>query len=234
VLADFRDSMLYALLCSIALRPVKDWLVAQLDASLADTRRSVGGALLVLAALPLTVLVDAWEEGRTILSKWRQTVQEEIQRRQAALLKRASEAGVGGAAATPTSPRTPRTAAAAAAAGAPGPRTPAAMRTMPSLAVYGQAAVKVLKSRWGRSVGAPVRVACRLQGASISPPSSSARLPACTRMTSACAPLPLAGAPARRSGSSGRRRGAHPRPAACSSDGCSAAAPRGWPGSGCG
>lgn len=141
VLADFRDSMLYALLCSIALRPVKEWLVAQLDASLADQKRSVGSALLGLAALPLNALVDAWEEGRAILAKWRQAVQEEFQRRQAAL-KRAAAAA---AAATPGSPRTPRTAAAAAATAAKA--TAAPLQTMPSLAVYGHAAVRVLKSR---------------------------------------------------------------------------------------
>lgn len=161
VLADFRDSMLYALLCSIALRPVKDWLVAHMDASLGDPRRSVGGALAALAALPLTAAVDAWEEARAILAKWRQAVQEEFQRRQAMLLKRGGGEGGGaagaGGATTPTSPRTPRTAAAAAAAAASGTaataptaaRTTAAaaMHTMPSLAVYGHAAVKVLKSR---------------------------------------------------------------------------------------
>lgn len=132
--------MLYALLCSIALRPVKDWLVSQLDTSLSDPRRSVAAALLQLAALPLTALVDAWEEGRGVLAKWRAAVQEEFQRRQAQLKR--------GAAATPASPHTPRTAAAAAAAAATAPRTDA-LQTMPSLAMYGHAAVRVLKSRWG-------------------------------------------------------------------------------------
>lgn len=124
--------MLYALLCSIALRPVKEWAVAQLDRSLADPRRSVLGALGALAALPLTALKDAWEEGRGVAAKWRQAVQEEFARRQAQIKR-----------GTATSPRTPRTAAAAAAAATPG----VAPSAMPSLAVYGHAAVKVLKSR---------------------------------------------------------------------------------------
>ena len=143
VLADFRDSMLYALLCSIALRPAKEALVARLDASLADPRRPLAGALLGLAALPLTTLADAWEEGRAILAKWRAAVQEEFQRRQAQL-KRGGDGGGGGGGA-PASPRTPRTAAAAAAASAAAtaPQTGA----MPSLVVYGHAAVRVLKSR---------------------------------------------------------------------------------------
>lgn len=142
VLADFRDSMLYALLCSIALRPAKEALVARLDASLADPRRPLAGALLGLAALPLTTLADAWEEGRAILAKWRAAVQEEFQRRQAQLKRGGDGGGRGGA---PASPRTPRTAAAAAAASAAAtaPQTGA----MPSLAVYGHAAVRVLKSR---------------------------------------------------------------------------------------
>lgn len=38
VLADFRDPMLYALLCSIALRGPKDWLVQRLDARLDQDR----------------------------------------------------------------------------------------------------------------------------------------------------------------------------------------------------
>ncbi len=144
VLADFRDSMLYALLCSVALRPAKDALVRHMDRSLADSRRSIGGALLALAALPLTALWDAYDEGRTVLAKWRQAVAEELTRRQAQLKHRGEQAG--GAPATPMSPRTPRSAAASAAASAP--RT--AMHTMPSLAVYGHAAVRVLKSRWAR------------------------------------------------------------------------------------
>jgi hypothetical protein len=148
--------MLYALLCSVALRPVKDWLVQHMDASLADQRRSIAGALLSLAALPLTALVDAWEEGRAVLAKWRQAVQEEFQRRQQALLKRGAAeaaAAAAAAAAAPTSPRTPRTTAAAAAATSAAAATAsktnaAALQTMPSLAVYGHAAVKVLKSRY--------------------------------------------------------------------------------------
>ncbi len=156
VLADFRDSMLYALLCSIALRPVKEWLVGQLDASLADPRRSVGGALLGLAVLPLHALVDSWEEGRAILGKWRQAVQEEFQRRQAALRRSAAAAA---AEASPASPRTPRTAAAAASAA----RTSALpVHTMPSLAVYGHAAVRVLKSRWVKLTGRAPASACQL------------------------------------------------------------------------
>lgn len=133
--------MFYALLLSIALRPVKEWLVCQLDASLADPRRSVGAALLGLAVLPLNALVDAWEEGRAILGKWRQAVQEEFQRRQAALRRAAAAA----ADASPASPRTPRTAAAAASAAR---ASAMPVHTMPSLAVYGHAAVRVLKSRW--------------------------------------------------------------------------------------
>jgi hypothetical protein len=156
VLADFRDSMLYALLCSIALRPVKDWVVQQLERSLADPRRSLASAVVPLVSLPLTAMVDAWEEGRAILAKWRQAVQEEFQRRQAMLLKRGAGDGSSGpgSAGRPTSPCTPRTAAAATVAeadGAPvgGRLAPAAtaLHTMPSLAVYGHAAVKVLKSR---------------------------------------------------------------------------------------
>ncbi|KAI3438020.1 hypothetical protein D9Q98_000463 [Chlorella vulgaris] len=156
VLADFRDSMLYALLCSIALRPVKDWVVQQLERSLADPRRSLASAVVPLVSLPLTAMVDAWEEGRAILAKWRQAVQEEFQRRQAMLLKRGAGDGSSGpgSARRPTSPCTPRTAAAATVAeadGAPvgGRLAPAAtaLHTMPSLAVYGHAAVKVLKSR---------------------------------------------------------------------------------------
>ena len=147
VLADFRDSMLYALLCSVALRPAKDALVQHIDRSLADSRRSIGGALLALAALPLTALWDAYDEGRTVLAKWRQAVAEELSRRQAQL-KHRGEAAVG-APPTPMSPRTPRSTAASAAASAP--RT--TMHTMPSLAVYGHAAVRVLKSRWGWRLG---------------------------------------------------------------------------------
>lgn len=148
--------MLYALLCSIALRPVKEWLVGQLDASLADPRRSVGGALLGLAVLPLHALVDSWEEGRAILGKWRQAVQEEFQRRQAALRRSAAAAA---AEASPASPRTPRTAAAAASAA----RTSALpVHTMPSLAVYGHAAVRVLKSRWVKLTGRAPASACQL------------------------------------------------------------------------
>lgn len=145
VLADFRDSMLYALLCSIALRPAKDALVARLDASLADPRRSLAGALLGLVALPLTTLADAWEEGRAVLRKWRAAVQEEFQRRQAQLRRGAQDDGGAAAAATPASPCTPRTAAAAAAASAAA--TGLHTGAMPSLAVYGHAAVRVLKSR---------------------------------------------------------------------------------------
>jgi hypothetical protein len=38
VLADFRDPMLYAFLCSIALRGPKDWLVQRLDDRLDEPR----------------------------------------------------------------------------------------------------------------------------------------------------------------------------------------------------
>lgn len=237
VLADFRDSMLYALLCSIALRPVKEWLVCQLDASLADPRRSVGGALLGLAVLPLNALVDAWAEGRAILGKWRQAVQEEFQRRQAAL-RRAAAAGAA-AEASPASPRTPRAAAAAASAAKP---SAVPVHTMPSLAVYGHAAVRVLKSRWVWPAGAaPARAdwwaasrlccekswqfGCPALRPAVHAASRNLAMPPCT---------PVPDGPARSGASSGSRPSAPRRAAACSSAGFSAAWRPGWPGSGCG
>lgn len=51
--SDFRDSMLFALLCSIALRAPKDWLVRTLDARLSQDRCGRGGCqtLLLLKSL---------------------------------------------------------------------------------------------------------------------------------------------------------------------------------------
>ena len=201
VLADFRDSMLYALLCSIALRPAKEALVQRLDRSLADARRPIGAALLALAALPLTALRDAYDEARAVLAKWRQAVAEEFARRQAQLKQRGEPAagGAGGAAA-PTSPRTPRTVAASAAATA----TKSALHTMPSLAVYGHAAVRVLKSRWG---GWRAELRCRLSCLLLRHSEHAAAARAGKGLGAHCWPAavgpPPAGAPARSGGSSG-------------------------------
>lgn len=199
MLADFRDSMLYALLCSVALRPAKDALVQHIDRSLADSRRSIGGALLALAALPLTALWDAYDEGRTVLAKWRQAVAEELSRRQAQLKQR-GEAAVG-APPTPMSPRTPRSAAASAAASAP--RT--TMPTMPSLAVYGHAAVRVLKSRWGWRLGWDAVLGCCFLLPLL--PMQSMRSSDCStriqRVELATCRCPSAGEPPRSAGSSG-------------------------------
>ncbi|GAB4819140.1 hypothetical protein N2152v2_006186 [Parachlorella kessleri] len=163
VLRDFRDPMLYALLCSIALRGPKDWLVKRFDVRLSQDR-SVVWALLSVLALPLTALKETYEDARDLLLKWRQLVveyQQELAKRQA--FRRSISAPE----ATPASPRSPRLSAPAsprsplsrhatsdgltakpppAYAYASAPATPT--HTLPVLlSVYAKAGVKALKAR---------------------------------------------------------------------------------------
>lgn len=83
VLADFRDAMLYAFLCSIALRGPKDWLVERMDWHLSQDRSL---AVTVLSALlqPYFAVKVVWAEGKDLVRAFQSKLKEvraEIQRK---------------------------------------------------------------------------------------------------------------------------------------------------------
>ncbi|KAL6780470.1 hypothetical protein ACKKBF_B13030 [Auxenochlorella protothecoides x Auxenochlorella symbiontica] len=135
VLADYRDAAVYALLCSVALRGPKTWLVDYLERELAH--RSILQSLFNLACLPLTTLVEAWMEGRVLMLRWQQLAVERHRQ-----LRRLSLAAATSAGEAPSSPRTPT------------PRTSSSrlgsvttLRTLPTLALFAEAGVRALQSR---------------------------------------------------------------------------------------
>ncbi|KFM24544.1 Transmembrane protein 245 [Auxenochlorella protothecoides] len=135
VLADYRDAAVYALLCSVALRGPKTWLVDYLGRELAH--RSILQSLFNLACLPLTTLVEAWMEGRVLMLRWQQLAVERHRQ-----LRRLSLAAATSAGEAPSSPRTPT------------PRTSSSrlgsvttLRTLPTLALFAEAGVRALQSR---------------------------------------------------------------------------------------
>jgi hypothetical protein len=75
VLADFRDAMLYAFLCSVALRGPKDWLVERLDWRLAREGSLLVG-LLAVAAPPYLAARLVWAEGKELARAFRARVKE--------------------------------------------------------------------------------------------------------------------------------------------------------------
>eukprot|EP00891_Asterochloris_glomerata_P008925 jgi/Astpho2/8925/fgenesh1_pg.00133_%23_8_t len=70
LLAAFRDAMLWALLCSIALRDAKDFLVQQLDRQLQQPR-SLPVTTLLVVLLPLHTVVDTVNDIWRWLKRWR-------------------------------------------------------------------------------------------------------------------------------------------------------------------
>ena len=75
VLADFRDPMLYAFLCSIALRGPKDWLVEHLDWHLGQDR-SLRVATLTAIAPPYITLQFIWAEAKDAVKAFKIKVKE--------------------------------------------------------------------------------------------------------------------------------------------------------------
>ena len=75
VLADFRDAMLYAFLCSIALRGPKDWLVDRIDWQLSQDR-SLAVAALKAIAPPYVAVQWVWAEGKEAIKAFRSKVKE--------------------------------------------------------------------------------------------------------------------------------------------------------------
>ena len=83
VLADFRDAMLYAFLCSIALRGPKDWLVERMDWHLGQDHSLV---VTVLAALvqPISAVKLLYGEGKDLVRAFQAKLKEvkaEMQRK---------------------------------------------------------------------------------------------------------------------------------------------------------
>ena len=74
VLVDFRDPMLYAFLCSIALRGPKDWLVERMDWQLSQNR-SVAVAVLKSVASPVAAQW-MWTEGKEAIRAFQSKVKE--------------------------------------------------------------------------------------------------------------------------------------------------------------
>ena len=75
VLADFRDAMLYAFLCSVALRAPKDWLVGWLDWHLSQDR-SLILSLFTAIATPYTAVSFLWTEYQDMTKAFRTRVKE--------------------------------------------------------------------------------------------------------------------------------------------------------------
>ncbi|KAK9806751.1 hypothetical protein WJX72_001428 [[Myrmecia] bisecta] len=75
VLADFRDAMLWALLCSVALRDIKDYLVSfYLDKLSGDRTLLVTGLSLLL--LPFTALLETLADLWSIARRWHEYANE--------------------------------------------------------------------------------------------------------------------------------------------------------------
>lgn len=70
VFSDFNDSILWAFLCSVALRPPKEWLVRRLDIAL-SANYSVAWALISTLGYPIISLFEGFKEVKGVLSKWR-------------------------------------------------------------------------------------------------------------------------------------------------------------------
>jgi predicted PurR-regulated permease PerM len=75
VLADFRDPMLYAFLCSIALRGPKDWLVDHMDWHLRQDRSLIVASLTAIAP-PYITLQFIWAEVKDAAKVFRGKVKE--------------------------------------------------------------------------------------------------------------------------------------------------------------
>lgn len=75
VLADFRDPMLYAFLCSIALRGPKDWLVEHMDWHLGQDRSLIVATLTVIAP-PYITLQFIWAEAKDAAKAFKIKVKE--------------------------------------------------------------------------------------------------------------------------------------------------------------
>jgi predicted PurR-regulated permease PerM len=75
VLADFRDPMLYAFLCSIALRGPKDWLVEHMDWHLRQDRSLIVATLTVIAP-PYITLQFIWAEAKDVVKAFKLKVKE--------------------------------------------------------------------------------------------------------------------------------------------------------------
>jgi len=75
VLADFRDPMLYAFLCSIALRGPKDWLVEHMDLHLRQDRSLIIATLTVISP-PYITLQFIWAEAKDAVKAFKIKVKE--------------------------------------------------------------------------------------------------------------------------------------------------------------
>jgi hypothetical protein len=135
VLADFRDPMLYAFLCSVALRGPKDWMVQRLSARLAQPR-SLALGLLAAAATPWLFTHWLWHEACKAVAAFNEQVtevrkdyQKKADKRRRSLDSKPS--AVSGSQATP-------------AAGVPTPRQPY------NIILYAKAGLRTFTSRKNR------------------------------------------------------------------------------------
>lgn len=151
VLSDFRDPMLYALLCSIALRGPKDWLVQQVEARLSQ-QGNVTLSLLAACMPPYLAVRWLWREGRDAIAAFRakvKDIQDEYQRNRVGLksnIVQLREGGVG--------PGTPPTSNSGGAESGPqgGSKSSTAVPTRPmSLSIYAKAGLQTLHSRKDRA-----------------------------------------------------------------------------------
>jgi len=75
VLADFRDPMLYALLCSIALRGPKDWLVRNAETHLSQ-QHNLFKSLFTACASPFVAIAWLWHEAHKAATAFNLKVKE--------------------------------------------------------------------------------------------------------------------------------------------------------------